>query len=158
MDEIDRHLIALLRRNGRASVSDLAMELKLARATVRSRMEKLQESGEILGFTVVLKNDVYDQPVRGIMAVQIEGKGMDKIVARLNTMPEISAVHTTNGNWDLILEINTKTLTILDDVLKRIRSIDGVASSETNLLLTTRRSSLKASSLKSDGFHLTGGE
>lgn len=130
----------------------MAVELDLARATVRSRLDKLQESGEILGFTAVLRTDVHDQPVRGIMLVKIEGKGAEKIIARLNRMPEVSAVHTTNGNWDLILEIGTETLTQLDEVLADIRLIDGVASSETNLLLSTKRSGLKASSLRFDGF------
>ena len=64
----------------------------------------------------------------------------DKIIARLNGLPEVSAIHTTNGAWDLIIELGTDTLSSLDDVLRRIRLIDGISASETNLYLTTKRS------------------
>ena len=49
-------------------------------------------------------------------------------------------VHTTNGRWDVIAEIGTATLEEFDDVLARIRRFDGVATSETSLLLATRKS------------------
>jgi len=51
----------------------------------------------------------------------------------------VQAVHTTNGKWDLIAEIGTATLPELDEVIARIRSLEGVTTSETNLLLTTRK-------------------
>ncbi|WP_371311919.1 Lrp/AsnC family transcriptional regulator [Pseudovibrio flavus] len=141
MDEIDRNIIGILRRNARASLSDLAIELKLSRATIRARLDKLQKSGEILGYTVILQRDTMDAPVRGITLVKIEGKGADRITSILNAMTEVAALHTTNGNWDLILELHTETLQDLDKVLNRIRKIDGIQSTETNLLLSTVRSS-----------------
>ena len=55
MDDLDLRLISLLRHDGRRSVSELAGDLKVSRATVRSRMEKLVDTGEILGFTAVLR-------------------------------------------------------------------------------------------------------
>ena len=56
-------------------------------------------------------------------------------------MVELRAVHSTNGRWDLIVEIGTATLADFDRVLDRIRRLDGVMSSETSLLLSTRKSS-----------------
>ncbi|KZL19303.1 Regulatory protein AsnC [Pseudovibrio axinellae] len=141
MDEIDQKIIAILRRNARASISDLALELKISRSTVRTRMERLRSAGDILGYTVVLRGDVFEQPVRGIMMIEIEGKGTHRIVNQLNKMTEISALHTTNGKWDLIIELGTDTLVHFDDVLRRVRLIDGIAASETNLLLSTKRTS-----------------
>ena len=49
------------------------------------------------------------------------------------------AIHTTNGRWDLIVELGTETLEDLDAALSRIRKLDGVATSETSLLLATRK-------------------
>ncbi len=141
MDEIDQKLVAILRRNARASVSDLALELKISRSTVRSRMERLKAAGDILGYTVVLRADVFEQPVRGIMMIEIEGKGTQRIVNQLNKLTEVTALHTTNGKWDLIIELGTDTLVHFDDVLRRIRLIDGISASETNLLLSTKRTS-----------------
>ena len=140
MDEIDHKLTSLLRHNGRYSISDLAVELGLSRATVRTRMERLTQSGTILGYTVILKSDAVEQPVRGIMMIEVEGHAADRVVRSLSGFPEISAVHSTNGRWDLIVELGTETLTDLDFVLRRIRLIQGVSNSETNLLLATSRS------------------
>ncbi|MGB5869324.1 MAG: Lrp/AsnC family transcriptional regulator [Albidovulum sp.] len=139
MDETDLALIAALRRDGRAALSDLANQLGLARGTVRARMERLQARGEIQGFTVVTRSDVTAMPVRGLMMIGIEGRGAERVRARLAGMPEVQAVHATNGRWDLIAEIGTATLEELDAVLARIRNNDGVSSSETSLMLSTLR-------------------
>ncbi|MBL9057395.1 MAG: Lrp/AsnC family transcriptional regulator [Rhodobacteraceae bacterium] len=139
MDEVDQRLIAELRRDGRAALSDLADRLGLARGTVRTRMERLVARGEIAGFTVLTRGDVTAAPVRGLMMIGIEGRGGEKVMARLQGIPAVMAVHSTNGKWDLIAELATQTLLELDEVIHRIRSIDGVMTSETNLLLSTRR-------------------
>jgi DNA-binding Lrp family transcriptional regulator len=139
LDETDQALIAALRRDGRASLSDLAAQLGLARGTVTARMERLQRRGEIQGFTAVTRGDVSAMPVRGLMMISIEGRGTERIVARLVGLPEVTAVHSTNGRWDLIAEIGTRTLEELDAVLARVRNYEGVTGSETSLLLATRR-------------------
>jgi DNA-binding Lrp family transcriptional regulator len=140
MDDIDRKLISALRHDARASLSDLALDLGVSRTTVRGRIARLQTSGEILGFTVVLKGDALRDPVRGLMMIGIEGRGTDRIVRQLNGLSAVRAVHTTNGRWDLIVEIGTATLEEFDTVLAQIRRFDGIANSETSLLLSTRKS------------------
>lgn len=139
MDDADQKLIALLRRNGRATLSELASDLKMARATVRNRMERLVNSGDIIGYSVVMKEDVAEQPVRGLMMLGIEGRGTDRIVRILTGLPTVQSVHSTNGKWDLVVEIGTETLADLDRVLAQIRRVDGVMNSETSLLLATRK-------------------
>ncbi|MBZ6076030.1 Lrp/AsnC family transcriptional regulator [Microvirga puerhi] len=140
MDELDQRLITLLRHNGRRSVSDLALELGVSRATVRSRIERLERSGDIVGYTVILRADAVSLPVRGIMLIEVEGRAADRVVDALGGFPEISAIHTTNGKWDLVVELGTTSLTDFDAVLRRVRLIPGVIASETNLLLATPRS------------------
>ncbi|SHM89400.1 Lrp/AsnC family transcriptional regulator [Roseibium suaedae] len=150
MDELDLNLISILRSDGRRSVSDLATDLKVSRATVRSRMERLTGSGEILGFTAVLRDDWRDLPVRAIMLVEIAGRNTDPVTRTLSAMTEIRAIHSTNGKWDLVLEIATHDLASFDEVLNRIRMIEGIASSETNLLLSTRKSPAGAGRARQD--------
>ena len=77
MDKTDNALIALLRRNGRASLSDLAADLGVQRSTVRTRLDRLISGGEISGFTVLTRADVTDAPVRGLMMLEIAGRGAD---------------------------------------------------------------------------------
>ncbi len=139
MDDLDLQLISALRSDGRRSVSDLAKDLKISRATVRARMERLQESGEILGFTAVLRDDWRDLPIRAIMLVEVAGRNAEPVVRALTALTEVRAIHSTNGKWDLVLDIATRDLAAFDDVLNRIRLIEGIAGSESNLLLSTRK-------------------
>ncbi len=139
MDDVDTRLIAELRRDGRAALSELADRLAVSRATVRARMERLAARGDIAGFTVVTRADVSAAAVRGLMLIGIEGRGAERIMARLTGQPAVIAVHSTNGKWDLIAELGAQTLEELDQVIFRIREIDGVTRSETNLLLSTRK-------------------
>ena len=139
MDDLDNRLVQALKRDGRAAVSDLGADLGVTRATIKARMDKLRNSGEIAGFTVLTRTDVAAHSVRGLMMLGIEGRGTERVMRALVGMVEVQAVHSTNGTWDLIVEIGTETLDALDAVLFRIRRLDGVTRSETSLLLSTRR-------------------
>ncbi|WP_417687296.1 Lrp/AsnC family transcriptional regulator [Roseibium sp.] len=146
MDDLDLRLITCLRSDGRRSVSDLAADLKVSRATVRARMEKLEASGEILGYAAVLRDDWRDLPIRAITLIEIAGRSTEPVARTLTAMTEVRAIHTTNGKWDLVLEIATRDLAAFDEALNRIRLIEGIAGSETNLLLSTRKGPAVAAS------------
>lgn len=139
MDELDGRLIAALKQNGRASLSDLASDLGVTRSTVRVRLDRLVNGGEIAGFTVLTRSDVRPDAVRGLMMLEIAGRGAEKTMQRLRAMPDVKAVHSTNGTWDLIAEIGSASLEAFDQVLFAIRRLEGVTRSETSLLLSTRR-------------------
>ena len=139
MDKTDEAMIAALRHDARASLSDLAARLGMSRTTVRSRLARLQERGEIIGFSVITRADVARDPVRGLMMIGIEGRGAARIKRQLAAMSELRAVHATNGRWDLIVEIGSATLADFDRVLDRIRQLDGIVASETSLLLSTQK-------------------
>ena len=138
-DTTDLRLLAALRRDGRAGLAQLAADLGLSRNTVRARLTRLTESGEIAGFTVLTRGDLAESPVRALMMVAIEGTGTDRAVGRMLAMPAVQAVHSTTGRWDVIVDLATDSLTHLDDTLARIRRLDAVTQSETNLLMSTRR-------------------
>lgn len=139
LDDTDQRLIAALRRDGRAAVSDLAVHLGLSRATVRARIERLMARGEISGFTVLTRADAPEAPVRGMMMLAIDGRATERIVARMLGLPPVQAVHTTNGQWDLIVDLGARSLADLDETILAIRRIEGVLRTETNLQLSTRR-------------------
>lgn len=139
MDDLDQKLISALRRDARASISTLSQALGVTRATVRSRINRLLADGEILGFSVVTKSDNATNAIRGLMSLGIEGRGSDRIISQLTGFPEVRQVHSTNGRWDLIVELSTETLEQVDAVLTKIRRIDGITTSETSLLHATRR-------------------
>ncbi len=137
MDDTDRQLLALLRDNARLPVATLAKNLGVSRGTVQNRINRLIERGTIQGFTVRARPEDQAPRIRAIMMIEVEGERTDRIVQALRGHPEISAIHTTNGRWDMVLELNTDTLEAFDKVLHRVRQINGISASETSLLLSS---------------------
>ncbi|MCY1399175.1 DNA-binding transcriptional activator DecR [compost metagenome] len=134
-DDLDRRLLALLREDGRASTAALAERLKVSRGTVQNRIDRLQRSGLLVGFTIKLRNELDNSGIRAITMIELRGGASDAVIAALRQIPEAVRVHTTNGRWDLVVEIHTETLGEFDRVLRELRALKGVANSESNLLL-----------------------
>ncbi len=141
MDDTDRRLVSLLRDNARLPVASIAAILGVSRATVQNRIDRLIKNGTIAGFTIKLRPDVEPAAVCAIMMIEIEGERSEQILKALRGFPEISAIHTTNGRWDLVVELRTSSLDLFDKALRRIREMRGIASSETSLLLSTQKTS-----------------
>ena len=136
-DDLDRRIIGHLRVDGRASLSKLAAALGVARGTVQNRLDRLLETGTLMGFTVRVRDDYDDRSVRAVMMVEVVGKSTTEVIRKLRGIAEIRTLHTTNGNWDLVADIQAASLSDFDRVLREVRMIDGVANSETSLLLST---------------------
>lgn len=130
----DRKLLAALRANSRASVTELAAIVGASRATVKSRLDGLTRSGRIRRFTIETDVDV-DGAVKAISLIELQGKMSRAVIRTLGKIPEVSTVYSTNGNWDLVAEIKTDSLVRFDQVLREIREIPGVVNSESCLLL-----------------------
>ncbi|VAW21075.1 Transcriptional regulator, AsnC family [hydrothermal vent metagenome] len=139
MDETDKKIIGFLRHSGRASITDISHALNLTRSLVRTRLDRMTGSGEILGFSVVLKNDAINAPVRALMMIEVEGRGTEKVIKQLAALPMVGAIHTTSGRWDLVAELGAATLEEFDGLLRQVRLIRDIANSETSLLLATRK-------------------
>jgi DNA-binding Lrp family transcriptional regulator len=136
-DELDNRIIAILRHDGRAPLSKVAQILSVARATVETRLDKMMASGAVQGFTVRVRDDHGSNNVSAIMLIHVSGKSTSNVIKILRSIPEIQKIHTTNGNWDLVVEIRSASLQDFDRVLNQVRLIDGVTNSETNLLLSS---------------------
>lgn len=140
MDELDRRLLGLLRQDGRDPASELAKKLKVSRGTVQNRISRMLARGDIQGFTVRLKPALDEGRVRAIMCVAIEGERSQRVTKALRGFAEVERIHTTNGRWDLVIELATDSLEGFSRVLDEIRKVEGIASTETSLLLATLKS------------------
>ncbi len=139
LDPTDSRLVALLRDDGRATVAALAAALGVARGTVQNRLARLEREGVIVGYTVRLKPQVDADRIRAMMTIAVEGNRGRDVLRTLRGHPNVTAIHTTNGRWDVVVELQAETLEDFDRVLGAIRSIDGIAHSETSILLTTHK-------------------
>ena len=139
MDDTDRALIALVRRNARTNVAALAAKLGVSRGTVTNRLRKLEDEHVIVGYTVKLRPDAEPDQIRAWMGVIVEGNQTRAVIASLLGEPGVAALHDTNGRWDLLAELLAGTNAELSAVLERVRLIKGIASTETSILLATYR-------------------
>ena len=136
---VDPRLIALLRANARLSVADLAHKLAVSRGTVTNRMQRLQDPKVIVGYTVRLKPDAEPERIRAWMGITVEGNQSRAVIASLLGEPGVSALHDTNGRWDLLAELQTDSMSGLSQVLNRIRLIKGIRGTETSIHLASYR-------------------
>ena len=139
MDDTDRRLIALLRENARLPVATMAQLLKVSRGTVQNRIDRLIADGVIGGFTLRLKPEAEPQRVRAITLVAVDGGHANAVIKALRGIPEVQALHTTNGRWDVVVELGVDSLEAFDQALQRIRLVKGISNSETSLLLSTHK-------------------
>jgi DNA-binding Lrp family transcriptional regulator len=139
MDDLDRQLIGELRANARATVASLAKKLRVARGTVQNRLSRLEREGTILGYTVRLRPKVDEHRIAALMTIAVEGNRQESVIRTLRGDPAVTELHTTNGRWDLVAELRADSLEAFDQVLGRIRLVDGISGTETSLLLSTQK-------------------
>ena len=136
LDATDRALIALLKRDARASVTELAVRADLSRVTVAARLKSLKERGVIRRYTVELSAPVEEEVVQATSLLELDLAKADRVHRALGRMPEITHLNTTNGKWALVAQHETPNLAAFDALLGRIGKMDGVVNVETCLHLT----------------------
>ena len=138
MDDTDSRLLAELAQDARASVSTLARRVGLARTTVQARIERLERTGVIAGYTVKLGEATRLDRIKATVLIKFEPRTGPAIMQRLKNMPEVEVAHTSSGRFDLILQVATRNTARLDAVLDEIGVIKGVQSSESLIHLSTK--------------------
>ncbi|MEZ5685389.1 MAG: Lrp/AsnC family transcriptional regulator [Paracoccaceae bacterium] len=138
MDDLDRALLGLLSADARISLATLARRLKVARSTVQARLERLENTGVIAGYTVKLGEAARAGRLRATVLLEIDLKSQPAILARLKSIPEIERVSTTSGRVDLLLQIAANSTQQLDKVLDEVGGLPGVQNSESLIHLTTK--------------------
>ncbi|MCT8329659.1 Lrp/AsnC family transcriptional regulator [Albidovulum sediminis] len=138
MDELDKAILAQLGTDARTSVATLARKLKVARSTVQARLERLEGTGVIAGYTVKLGEAARQGRIRATILLNIEPRAQAAVLARLKTIPEVERAYTTSGRVDLLLHVAAASTTILDNVLDQLGALTGVKSSESLIHLSTK--------------------
>ena len=136
-DAIDKELVAILKSDARAPVAKLAKILGVSRGTVQNRLDRLVSSGAILGFTIRAHEQIETDVIKAVMMIEVVGKSTTQVIQKLRGIPQLLKMHSTNGAWDLVAEIQTSNLQEFDLVLREVRAIDGVLNSETSILLSS---------------------
>lgn len=137
MNNVDHIILGLLKDNARMSITDLAAKAKVSRATVQKRIEYMESTGIITGYTVRFRPNTEKNIIRAWMNIMVEGTKAQAVIRQLRLETVVERLHTTNGKWDILVELQSDSLENFDKALERIRNISGIYNSETSILLST---------------------
>jgi Lrp/AsnC family leucine-responsive transcriptional regulator len=141
LDPLDRRILKLLREDGRMSHAAIAKAVGLSGPAVHERVRKLEERGVISGYTVVLDPDEVGRPYAAFIMVTVsegdEYAADEPIVARICEERDVLEFHRVVGMDCYLVKVRTATNKDLERLLRRIRSIRGVARTRTTIVLST---------------------
>jgi DNA-binding Lrp family transcriptional regulator len=138
MDELDQKILTALASNSSTSTSQLGRRFKVARSTVQARIERMERTGVIVGYTVRLGRTLTLRRIRATVLLQVEPRATPQILQRLKAMAEVEEAHTTTGRIDLIVQVAAETTEALDATLDVIGALPGVADTESLIHLSTK--------------------
>jgi len=133
----DRRLLALLRANARESTASIARKLGVSRTTVQERIARLERTGAIAGYTL-REPDGRSSALSALVLLNVDAKVSETVVRELKSMPMVSALRAVSGVFDYVATVEADTTAELDRELDRIGRLDGIARTQTLVVLSTR--------------------
>ena len=135
---LDETLLGLLTADARLSTAALARRLGVARSTVQGRIERLERSGVVRGYTVRLGPTVAARRVQAHAMIAVEPQQQAQVERKLQAMPAVTALMTVSGAYDLIAMLAGESTEALDAALDELRECPGVKSTTTSIVLSRR--------------------
>lgn len=131
LDELDRQIIGLLQRDGRASNVDVARQLGIAEATVRKRLERLLDN-RIIRITAAVNPGSLGLTTQIFLGIETDLARMEDVANRLAAIPEVYSVRMATGTYDVIVEAFLPSSDqLLSFLVDKIAIIPGVKRTET---------------------------
>jgi len=134
----EQKLLALLRHNARMSVTELARALHVSRSTVQNRITRLEASGVIRGYAVILGGDYLEGQVEAHVSIKVLQKLTSRTNTELERISQVVQLFAVSGEYDLIAIIQARTLEELSKVLDDIGNLEGVERTNSAVVLETR--------------------
>lgn len=152
MDKFDQLILQQLQQNARISVSELASLVHLSRSAVTARIKKLEQQGIIAGYQVLVgaakktaqntaiaqgsAQDTAQDLVRAYLAVQHTAASCQQLVPLLQQIPEVKSCHGISGEIDLMLYLETSSVSRLHQIREQLDALPLVSQVRTHLVLS----------------------
>jgi len=138
LDSVDRHILALLQENCKLSLAKIGERVGLSAPSVAERIDKLEKSGVILGYTAVLDARKLGKDITAFIGVFIDHPRLiDKFERKLDQLEDVQECHHVTGQHTLLLKVKVNNTSALEELIRKLRSIDGVSRTETSVVLST---------------------
>lgn len=137
LDEKDVQIIEQLKKDGRASLREIAEDLELSPSTVSNRFHRLKQEGVIEGFRPVLDHEEIGFNLTAIIDVHVNPGMKDRVFPRLNNMENIESVYVVTGDTDMVLISKFVGREDMYSFLKELQKKEGISETETKVALDT---------------------
>lgn len=138
IDSNDKQLLALLRDNARQPTAVLARKLGLSRTTVKDKINRLEASGVISGYTIRSSDDYQQSLVKAQVMIVADAKKSAAVIRQITKMTAASSLYTVSGIYDFIVTVTAESTRQLDEVLDAIGAIDGVEKTLSSVILSCK--------------------
>jgi Lrp/AsnC family transcriptional regulator for asnA, asnC and gidA len=135
LDEIDRGIIRILQEDAKTSYREINNKLGISIGTIHNRLNKLENSKIIEGYTVKLNNEKLGYKLTFLIRIQIEGKYTTKILEEISKIPEVCSVFHTTGEQSACLVCRFKESEDVHKFIRRINEKDHVTKTISNMVL-----------------------
>lgn len=133
LDELSKSIIDKLQQDGRRSYAGIGKAVGLSEAAVRQRVQRMVDAG-VMQIVAVTDPTQVGFTRQAMIGIRTEGDLM-KVGDRIAEVPEVDYVVTTAGSFDLLVEVVCEDDPHLLDVIRQVRELEGVVSSETFVYL-----------------------
>ena len=128
----------MLTQNARLSNSELSRRLGVSRSTIQARIERLEQTGVIQGYTPKLNPAQNKTMVQAHVSISVAPKLQAAVERHLLKLRGIGTLYSTSGADDLIAIVQADSMVELDQCLDAIRDTDGVLDTRSAIVLSTR--------------------
>ena len=119
-------------------IEDIANEVGLSVSAAIERIKKLESSGVIKKYTAIVDNEKIGNELLAIVTVRLDHpKYSDAFIEEALNNPAIIECHYVAGDYDYLLKVNTKNSSSLEKIIQSIKSIYGVARTNTTIVLSS---------------------
>jgi DNA-binding Lrp family transcriptional regulator len=138
LDKLDHLLLAKLRENARAPVSDLARALGLSRTTVQNRIQRLERAKVITGYSVRVAESYEKNQIHAYIMITVGPKQAASVSAGIKRMPAVRLLQSVSGVFDMIALAVTPSVREMDDLIDSIGNLEGVERTTSSVVLSTK--------------------
>ena len=138
LDALDLRVLNLLEEDGRMSLADLARRVNRSRSAIQERVERLERSGHIAGYTI--RRGGGPLGVRAYLLVSGSAGAHERMVATLKAFPEVRVCDSVSGAVDVVLQIHAPDIAAVERVCKAVGAVPGVDRSVTLFVMDERLS------------------
>ncbi|WP_292835007.1 Lrp/AsnC family transcriptional regulator [Microbacterium sp.] len=136
-DPVDTAILAEVSRDPRATLSQLSDRVGLGVSAVQARLRRLESSGVIAGYRVVLDPEAVGKSLSAFIEITpLDPSQPDNAPELLEHLPAIEACHSIAGDAAYILFVRVGTPRDLEALIRDIRSAASVSTRTTVVLQT----------------------